>query len=1725
MSVHRNARLFLKSMALCAWTVFFMPSVATAQTSGTWTSASGGTWSNTANWSGNAVASGTGAAADFSTLNITGTQTVALDAAYTLGSLSFADTTTSSTGSWVISNGGTIGNTLTLNAGSGTTPRITVSGMGGGNATISARLLGSSGFILNDSSTPSPGTLVLSGSNAFTGNVTVNSGTLAFQNAGTNGFSYNGWTSGTLSLNAAGLSLATGVTTNFTRPIVLGAGTSTVVNQGTAINEFSSTGFISGPGSLFIGAGSNGLGFGLANTFSGGATLGAGSFVLLRQAGSGTPGAPTSGVFGTGTVTLDSTTIRPFSGGAATINNVVHVTGNPTFAYFSTENTVFTGPMTLLGGTRTFTTDGNAQITGSIVDGGSGLGLTKAGARLLVLGGSNTYSGATTLNSGTLRLDNQHAVLNSTFTHSGTGVLLFNSSVSANAFTFGGLAASNTAATLALSNTAGTAITLTVGGNNATTSYAGALAGAGSVVKVGSGILSLSGSNSYAGAMTVTGGVLSVSSANALPGWGTAGRVSVGAAGALAVGNDMTLQQASDAGYLDPAAGVGFNTAAGDRTVNDVIAGGRSFIKLGGNVLTLTGASTFTGPATLAGGTVALDVAQNGTSSGPLGASGTISFSGGGIRYSAVNQHDYSARFSTAAGQAYSVDTNGQDVAWAADLSSSGGSLAKSGAGRLTLSGSNSYTGITTVSAGTLAVTTAAALPGVTTAGRYSVASGATLATGASFDDATLQAMIATGNLAANTVFGVDTSSGNRTFANSLSGTLGLAITGGNKLSLSGSNTLGAVTVTAATLAVSSTSALLGAGGITLNGGQLESAMAGTTAYNFNGRSIVLSGSGGTLRNAGLGQLSWSSLSGTGALTFASGAGLLATGSNGHSGGTTIQPGAIVAYTADGGFGSGTLTIEGGSLRSTTTANRTVSNLTTLAGNPTFNSAGGGTDRDLVFTGSMTITGATRTVTVETSPVAGATGIFFNGPIGDGGSGFGLVKSGTGVLILGGANSYSGTTTLAAGTLRLDNADALAGGGNLSFTGGTLQYTSSNTADYAGRVRSSTAAIGVDTNGQNVTWNGAIDATNAGGLAKSGSGTLVLAADNAYSGTTTVSRGTLQIGAGGTTGSIAGNISLSNTAALVFSRSSNAAYGGSISGTGSFTKLGAGTLTLSGSNSYVGTTTVAGGTLVISSTSALPAAAFTLDGGTIVNTTGVASFGKSGSVQAIALGSGGGGIRSDVRMDMNGIISGASPTASMTYGTASGTASGVIFVIAGNSTYAGGTKVEAGVSILVDQNNAFGTGMLELAGAAIASRSSAPPRSIANGVLISANTTFNGAANSPNLTFTGTTTLSGGSRTLTVSSLVTSGTSAGQPGVIFTNTIGDGGNGYGITKAGVGVLALGGANTYTGQTVVTAGTIQLQNQAALQYSTLSLSGTGGVIFDSVVAGNAFSVGGLAASNAAATIALRNSASAAIALTVGGNNASTAYVGTLTGIGSLIKTGTGKLTLSGNNSYEGTTTVADGILAVNGNQSSATGGVSVAAAAALMGSGTIGGDTTIAGLHSPGNSPGIQTFIGDLAYSGGSSTVLWELGANTTSNSPLAYDQIVVGGDLDFAGLTTLSLSFNGAGSTVNWSDAFWNESRSWTLYSVAGMTTNFANLLLAGSPGSWLDTQSTPQSLASARPDATFSIAQDGDNVMVVYAVVPEPATIGAAGMGLVIAASLRAWRRQAARKPSGRRS
>ena len=177
-----------------------------------------------------------------------------------------------------------------------------------------------------------------------------------------------------------------------------------------------------------------------------------------------------------------------------------------------------------------------------------------------------------------------------------------------------------------------------------------------------------------------------------------------------------------------------------------------------------------------------------------------------------------------------------------------------------------------------------------------------------------------------------------------------------------------------------------------------------------------------------------------------------------------------------------------------------------------------------------------------------------------------------------------------------------------------------------------------------------------------------------------------------------------------------------------------------------------------------------------------------------------------------------------------------------------------------------------------------------------------------------------------------------------------------------------------------------------------------------------------------------------------------------------------------------------------------GSVFVDAGATLSGSGTIAGPTTVSGTHSPGNSPGIQTIAGDLSYNGG--TVVWELNGNTsTQTSPAVYDQIIVTGSLAFTGATALNLVFNLEGSTVDWSDSFWNSSRSWTLFDVSGSTTGANNFTIANS--SFTDRQG--DLLSTVRNGSTFALTTQGSDVLLNYTAVPETSVTLLGGLSALL--------------------
>jgi autotransporter-associated beta strand protein len=334
----------------------------------------------------------------------------------------------------------------------------------------------------------------------------------------------------------------------------------------------------------------------------------------------------------------------------------------------------------------------------------------------------------------------------------------------------------------------------------------------------------------------------------------------------------------------------------------------------------------------------------------------------------------------------------------------------------------------------------------------------------------------------------------------------------------------------------------------------------------------------------------------------------------------------------------------------------------------------------------------------------------------------------------------------------------------------------------------------------------------------------------------------------------------------------------------------------------------------------------------------------------------------------------------------------------------------------------------------------------------------------------------------------------------------DGGLASGILKRTAGLTQVTAANTFTGVVSVQNGTLQLDGAGAFasaarlatrQGGTLDLNGKSQA-FDAIEGDGAIALG------------------TGGALTVSSASSST-FDGVISGDGNLVKSGAGTLTLTGAASHTGGTSVTGGTLVVNGTLGSGT--LAVAAGTTLGGSGTIGGATVISGIHSPGNSPGIQTFQTSLTYAS-SSQVLWELAGQTDfeEDRGVFFDGINVAGNLAFTGPVNVLLSFNLDGSTVNWTDAFWLSGHTWKLFDVGGSITGFENLSIVAA--SAFDSQG--QSLATVRDGAGFSLSLRSGDVYIDYVVpapIPEPSTYGLA-FGLLALASV-AVRRRAQRNRS----
>ncbi|MDR3629501.1 MAG: autotransporter outer membrane beta-barrel domain-containing protein [Desulfocapsaceae bacterium] len=208
---------------------------------------------------------------------------------------------------------------------------------------------------------------------------------------------------------------------------------------------------------------------------------------------------------------------------------------------------------------------------------------------------------------------------------------------------------------------------------------------------------------------------------------------------------------------------------------------------------------------------------------------------------------------------------------------------------------------------------------------------------------------------------------------------------------------------------------------------------------------------------------------------------------------------------------------------------------------------------------------------------------------------------------------------------------------------------------------------------------------NGRDLTKSGDGTLILSANNTYSGTTTISGGTLQVGNGGTSGTVAGNIN--NNGSLLFNRSDEITFSGTITGSGDLIQAGSGTLILSQQNTYSGKTRIAAGTVRTDAENAFASSSeVAVDSGTL-------ALNGNNQIANHLTGGPGGEIQLDgATFTANNAIAGIND--SLYAGTISGSGGFVktgngSLTLSGPLTYSGDTCVNAG-SLILDGSNGGG---------------------------------------------------------------------------------------------------------------------------------------------------------------------------------------------------------------------------------------------------------------------------------------------------------------------------------------------------------------------------------------------------------------------------------------------------
>ena len=750
------------------------------------------------------------------------------------------------------------------------------------------------------------------------------------------------------------------------------------------------------------------------------------------------------------------------------------------------------------------------------------------------------------------------------------------------------------------------------------------------------------------------------------------------------------------------------------------------------------------------------------------------------------------------------------------------------------------------------------------------------------------------------------------------------------------------------------------------------------------------------------------------------------------TGGLVLNGGSLVVNAAQG-LGTGTITVASG----TTTLNNS-SALTALTGNNNFVLQGGtfqvwGNGQVLnLGSGSVTNTGTTGLN-------AFGGGMQFNGPISGSGT---LNWYGSGSLVLGGSNSFSGTVNAAVngGSLVLSNVNALQSATLNKGTNHNIVFglAGSNTYNLGGLTGAGNITLS-NGNSLNVsgssTYSGAL--SDSGSLTKSGSGTFTLSGANTHSGGTTLSAGQLNInnasalGSGtftlgngasfdNTTGGALTNtqnnaISLGGNNTFVGSSSLNLGtgtvtlggnsqlnvtgglrLGGDITGSSTLTKAGNGTLTLAGTNFGSAQLVVTAGTLTLTDANrgswVNTNGAIRLEGGTLsmVNGNNLGAYPGAGGVQVQFAGN------STLRFDGSGTLLANRGFAISNGVTATIDSQG--FTPSMNNVVQGGgslNKIGAGALSLGGANTYSGGTTLSAGQLNInnASALGTGTFTMANGTTFD-NTSAGAITNTQNNAIVlGSTNTFAGTRDLHLGngSVTFSGNTRLN---VNSNNLTLGGNLSGsdaFNKDGIGTLTLAGSNSMTSFVVVDYGTLNLANVDALANAQLYLYGsaTNKAVTFGAAGTNTYNIGALSGA-ADGTLSL-----GANSVSVGAGNLTTTFNGIIEGTGALTKTGTGTFTLAGANTHSGGVTLSAGKLNINN--------------AAALGTGTfaIGGgvtfDNTSGGAISNANNNAI-TIVGTNVFTGSNALDLGTGAVTFSGNTRLNINggSLTLGGDISGA---------------------------------------------------------------------------------------------------------------------------